>query len=98
EAAHLHGARACRQEARDHTERGGLPRAVRSEEAQDLSRSRREGDVLDRREVAVPLAQVRDFDHVNELDAATWPGIRGRYLSARVAVSRFGRLPPHVSR
>ena len=26
---------------------------------------RREGDVLDRRQIAVPFAQVRDFDHVS---------------------------------
>jgi len=93
EAAHAHGAGRGRKETGDHAQRGGLARAVRPEEAEDLSRSGRERDVLDRREVAVPFAQVRDFDHGRELDAATWPGIRARFLTPRVLMSRFGAMP-----
>src|SRR5262249_55908778 len=94
EATHANGAGGGGEKAGDHSQRGGLAGAVRSEESEDLSRGRREGDVLDRREVAVPFAQVRDFDHVRELDAATWPGIRGRFLTFRVSMSRFGGTAP----
>ena len=41
-------------------------------------------------EVAVPLAQVRDFDHVRDLDAGPGREIRARYLNG--AVSRLVKI------
>src|SRR5262249_30896329 len=42
---------------------GGLPGAVRAEEAEDLSLRHGEGEVLHRDPVAVPLAEPGDLDH-----------------------------------
>ena len=53
----------------------------------------RERDVLDRGEVAVPLAQVRDFDHVSELDAATGAEIRARYLAIGSVEVKIRAMP-----
>src|SRR5262249_17438734 len=93
EAAHANGARGGRQEPGDDTEGGGLAGAVWTEEAEDLSRMGGEGEVLDRCEVAVPFAQVRDFDHVIPLDDGAARKIRGRYLASQLPKSRIAPAP-----
>src|SRR5262249_58126978 len=93
EAAHAHGARGGWEKAGYDAQGGGLACAVGAEEAQDLSRARREREILDRCEVAVPFAQVRDFDHVNALDARAGKKIRGRYLASCLPKSRIAPAP-----
>jgi hypothetical protein len=44
-------------------ERGGLPRAIGTHQADDLAGQDLEGQVLDRSEIAVHLPQALDFDH-----------------------------------
>ena len=45
-----------------HSQRGGLARAVRPEDAEDLAFGYREGHVVDRDQRSVRLAEMRDLD------------------------------------
>src|SRR4029077_14257946 len=88
------------REAGDGAHRRRLPGAVGAEEAEDLAIRGREGDVTDRREVAVPFAQVRDFDHREIIDSGGAEEIRGRYLaidSTHCKCARFGWTHPDPS-
>src|SRR5262249_50456224 len=51
------------QQAAEHLERRGLPRAVGAEQAEDLAATDTEADVVGGRERAEPLRQVAGLDH-----------------------------------
>lgn len=50
-------------QAEDHAHRGGLPGAVRPQEAGDDARPYVEGQLVDRRLLAITFGQPREFDH-----------------------------------
>ena len=59
----MHPAGGGQQDAAQHLERGGLARAVEPEEADDLATLDVEGEVANRRVLAVVLGQPLDLNH-----------------------------------
>src|SRR5262249_61925372 len=84
-ACQSHLARAGRQQATEHLDRGGLARTVGAEQSEDLAVAHLEIDALDRDEVAECLAQAARADRHRITDRLATVAVR-KWRNARLAL------------
>src|SRR5262245_18077637 len=94
------GAAVGREEAADQVHQRGLPRAVRSDQAEELALADRQRDVVDGSVAAERLRDVPDLQEAHERDlprkrAISWPAVPTSPVG--IASTRATRMTPTTS-